>query len=134
MKKHYKEEERRNFIRLSYAVPLAFKVCEKKTISKLLEGYTSDISQSGVLCNISEKVNEGDIIWLSFDRSALNICEELEKRALIYQGGIIARVARIGRKPDKSYDVGVQFITRQEENLTHIYSKVHFIKQELENK
>lgn len=131
MKKVYKGKERRGFVRLSYSVPLAFKICKKKTVSKLLEGYTSDISQSGVLCNIKNKVKKGDIIWLSFDKGTLNICEELEKRAFIYQSGIIGRVARVGSKDNKTYDVGIQFISRQEENLTHIYPKAHFIKQGL---
>lgn len=134
MKKVYKGKERRDFVRLSYSVPLAFKVCKRKTVSKLLEGYTSDISQSGILCNIKDKVKKGDIIWLGFDRGTLNICEELERRAFIYQSGIVGRVARVGSKDNKTYDVGIQFIARQEDNLTHIYPKAHFIKQGLESK
>lgn len=130
----YTDKERRGFVRLSYSVPLDFKVCKRKTISRLLEGYTSDISQSGVLCNIKDKVKKGDIIWLCFDRATLNICAELEKRAFIYQGGIVGRVARVGSKGNKTYDVGIQFIARKEDNLTHIYPKAHFIKQELESK
>ena len=134
MEKSYEGKERRNFVRLVYSTPLAYKVCKKKTVSKLLEGYISDISQSGVLCNIKERVEKDDIIWLSFDRSTLNICEELEKRALIYQNGIIGKVARLKVRPDKTYDLGVRFITRQEENRSHIYPKIHFLKQGLENK
>lgn len=134
MKKVYKGKERRGFVRLSYSVPLDLKVCKRETISKLLEGYTSDISQSGLLCNIKDKVKKGDIIWLCFDRATLNICEELEKKAFIYQGGIVGRVARIGNKGNKTYDVGIKFISRQEDNLTRIYPKAHFIKQGLESK
>lgn len=134
MKISYKGKERRGFIRLDYSSPLAFKVCKKKTVSKLLEGYTSDISQSGVLCNVREKVKKGDLVWLSFDKSTLNICEEIEKRALIYQNGVIGRVARVKPKNSNSFDVGVRFITREEENLTHIFPKVHFMKQEAQDK
>jgi hypothetical protein len=131
MKKKYKGPERRQFVRLDYAAPLGFKVCKKKTVSKLLEGYTSDISQSGILCNIKEKVKIGDILWLSFDRNTLNICEELEKRIFVYQNGIVGKVARIEAKSRASFNVGVQFITREEKNLTHIYPKIHFIQKEL---
>lgn len=134
MKISYKGKERRDFIRLDYSSPLAFKVCKKKTVSKLLEGYTSDISQSGVLCNVREKVKKGDLVWLSFDKSTLNICEEIEKRVLIYQSGVIGRVARVKPKNSNSFDVGVRFITREEENLTHIFPKVHFMNQEAEDK
>lgn len=134
MKISYKGKERRDFIRLDYSSPLAFKVCKKNTVSKLLEGYTSDISQSGVLCNVREKVKKGDILWLSFDKSTLNICEEIEKRALIYQSGVIGRVARVKPKNSNSFDVGVRFITREEENLTHIFPKVYFMKLEAQDK
>ena len=134
MKITFKGKERRDFIRLGYSSPLAFKVCKQKTVSTLLEGYTSDISQSGVLCSVKEKVKKGDLVWLSFDRSTLNICEEIEKRALIYQSGIIGRVARVKQKDKNNFDVGVRFITREEENLTHIFPKVHFMNQEAQNK
>lgn len=129
MKNKYTGLERRNFVRLDYSVPFACKVCKKETISKLLEGYTSDISQGGVLCHIKDKVKEGDILWLSFDRSALIICTEIDKRSLIYQNGIIGKVVRIEDLEDNSYDVGVQFVTREEKNMTNIYPKIHFLQQ-----
>jgi len=129
MKKKYSGPERRNFLRLDYSVPFACKVCKKETISKLLEGYTSDISQGGVLCNIKDKVKKGDILWLSFDRSTLDICAEIDKKSLIYQNGIIGKVARIEDRKGKGYDVGVQFITREETNATNIYPKIHFLEQ-----
>lgn len=127
-KETYKGSERREFLRLDYVTPLAYKVCKKETVDKLLQGYISNISQSGLLCNINDKVNKDDIVWLSFDRSTLNICEGLETRCFIYQSGVIGKVVRIAHKPDNTYDIGVQFITREEENLTHIYPKVHFLK------
>ncbi|KPK98416.1 MAG: hypothetical protein AMJ95_04050 [Omnitrophica WOR_2 bacterium SM23_72] len=126
MKKVYKEPDRRKFLRLEFRTPLQFKVCKKETISMLLEGYTSNISQNGLLCNMREKLKHGDFVWLSFDRATLSICEELEKRALVYQNGIIGKVVRIARKARDSFDVGVQFLTREEKNLTHIYPKMHF--------
>jgi len=128
MEKNYKGPERRKFVRLDYVSPLAYKVCRQETISKLLEGYTSDVSQSGVLCNIKEKVNKDDILWLSFDRDTLAICEALEKRSLIYQSGVVGKVARVEQKNNGEYSVGIQFITREEKNLTHIYPKIHFLE------
>jgi hypothetical protein len=121
--------DRRNFLRLDYITPLACKVCKKETVEKLLTGYTSDVSQAGLLCNVKEKVNTDDILWLSFDRATLNICADLEKRALIYQNGIIGKVVRVESKEDGLYDLGIQFITREEENLTQIYPKIHFLEE-----
>lgn len=128
MRKKYKGSERRKFLRLDYVRPLAYKVCKRKTISKILQGYTSNISHSGLFCNIKEKVKIGDILWLSFDRNTLSICEGMEKRSLVYQNGVVGKIVRIERRKNHTLDVGIQFITREEKNLTHIYPKVHFLK------
>ena len=126
----YKGRERRKFVRLNYLAPLAYKVCKKSTISKILKGYTSNISQSGLLCNVKGKVKKNDIMWISFNREMLGICTDLETRSLIYQNGIVGKVARIQHKRNGSYDVGIQFITREEKNLTNIYPKVYFLEKE----
>jgi len=128
MKGSFKGQERRRFVRLDYATPLQYKICKKDTITKLLKGYTANISEAGLLCNIKDKVKKDDILWLSFDRSTLGICENLEKNSLIYQNGVIAKVARIDHKQDGTYDIGVNFLTREEKNLSYIYPKVHFMK------
>jgi hypothetical protein len=126
-KKGYSGPERRQFLRLDYVTPLGCKVCKKKTISKLLKGYTSNVSETGMLCSIKEKVSKDDILWVSFDRGTLSICEEVEKKALIYQNGVIGKVVRIVRRNGGAFDVGVHFLTREEKNLTHIYPKIHFV-------
>ncbi|MCM8795615.1 MAG: PilZ domain-containing protein [Candidatus Omnitrophica bacterium] len=133
MKQIYQGPERRQFIRLDYVSPLNYKVCKKETISKLLEGYTTNISQAGLLCSIKDRVSKNDILWLSFDRSTLEICQELEKRSLIYQNGVIGKVVRVERKKNNTYAVGVQFITREEKNLTHIYPKIYFLEKKLQD-
>jgi c-di-GMP-binding flagellar brake protein YcgR len=127
--KVYKGPERRQFLRLDYVTPLAYKVCKKETLSILLQGYTSNISQSGLLCNIKESVKKDDILWVSFDRTTLNVCEDLEKRSLIYQNGIVGKVVRAERKIDGTYDVGIQFVTREEKNLTNIYPQIYFLER-----
>jgi c-di-GMP-binding flagellar brake protein YcgR len=112
--KTYVGPERRQFTRLDYIRPLNYKVCKKETLSKLMQGYTKDISQSGLLCNIKDKVRIGDILWVSFDRATLNICEDLEHRVLIYQNGIIGKVTRIQQKSANNFGVGIQFLVREE--------------------
>lgn len=134
MENIYGGTERREFARLNYAEPLAYKVCNKSTISKILEGYISDISQAGLFCNIKDKVNMEDVLWLSFDRATLVVYEEIENRSLIYQNGIVGKVVRIEPKEDSTYDVGIKFITREEKNSTNVYSCVEFLEKEFENK
>jgi len=129
MKKTYKGKERRKFTRFDYTTPLDYKVCKKATISKLLKGYTSNVSQNGLLCNIKQRVKKNDIVWISFDRTTLDVCESLERGSFIYQSGIIGKVVRVKSKPKNSYEVGIQFITRREKNLTNIHPKVYFLKR-----
>ena len=124
---NYQGPERRKFIRLEHVTPLSYKVCNPEIIAKLLEGYTGDVSEAGLFCSLKNKVNPGEIVWLSFDRSTLIVCEELEKRSLIYQNGIIGKVVRVEEENGGDFSVGVQFITREEKNDTHIYPKIHFL-------
>jgi len=130
MENNYNGSERREFARLDYVTPIMFKVCRKEVLDKLLAGYTSDVSQAGLLCNIKENVKLDDILWLSFDRATLNICEELDRRSLIYQNGIIGKVVRTDSQQDGTFNVGVQFIIREEKDLTHIYPKIKFVSNE----
>lgn len=125
--KTYSGQERRQFARLDYIAPLGCKVCKRETLSKLMEGYTRDISQAGLLCEIKAKVKVGDILWVSFDRATLNICEDLERRALIYQNGVIGKVVRVEKKNKQTFGIGMQFLVREEKNLTHIYPKINFM-------
>jgi len=110
-------QERRECARLDYATPLAYKVCKKETLSKLLTGYTSNISTAGLLCNVRETVSPEDVLWLSFDRGMLSVCAELEKNVFIYQNGIIGKVVRVESKGYDNYDVGIKFLTREERNF-----------------
>jgi len=114
MAQAYGGPERREFIRKDFVQPLAYKVCKKDTVTKLLQGYTANVSQTGLLCNIKEKVSPEDILWLSFDRDTLSICSEIEKRSLIYQNGIIGKVVWAEQTKDMTYNVGIHFITREE--------------------
>jgi hypothetical protein len=118
----YTGPERREFIRLDYSSPLAYKVCKPETIHKLLQGYTMNVSQTGLLCTIENEVANGDILWLSFDRSTLILCEEMDRSCLIYQSGIIGKVVRVEPKDD-SYAVGIKFLDREEKNIPHVYAK-----------
>jgi hypothetical protein len=122
--------ERRSFVRLEFSAPLGYKVCKQETVSRLLNGYTSNVSIAGLLCRLTEKVNIDDILWLCFDRATLAICAELEKNAFIYQNGVIGKVVRIDPEETGDYQVGVRFITREETNLTHVYPVIHFLNQE----
>jgi hypothetical protein len=130
MEDNYHGPERREFARLPYSHPLAYKVCKQETLSKLLEGYTVNVSQAGLLCNIKDKVNLDDILWLSFDKSVLVICVEMERKSLIYQNGVLGKVVRVDPGENQSYDIGVKFITRVEKDAKRIESRISSLKNE----
>jgi hypothetical protein len=130
MDNSYSGTEKRDFARLPFSKPLAYKVCKQETLSKILEGYTVNVSTSGLLCNINDKVNLEDILWLSFDKSILIICSEMEKKSLIYQNGVIGKVVRIDQGDNQTYDVGVKFITRVENDAGRITSRISQLKNE----
>ena len=130
MEINYPGPERREFARLSFSKPLAYKVCKQETLSKILEGYTVNISEAGLLCNIKDKVNLEDILWLSFDKSVLIICSEMEKKSFIYQNGVIGKVVRVDLSENQTYDIGVKFITRVEKEVRDIQSRIQLLKNE----
>ena len=106
--------DRRAAVRISCQSPLSFKICKDETIAKIMQGYTQDISRDGLRCTISEDVPIGCILWLKLDTDALMLCEELERRAVILQHGIIGKVIWAEKTKDSNYDIGLQFITREE--------------------
>lgn len=130
MENNFIETERREFTRLEFSKPLAYKVCKQETLSNLLQGYTVNISEAGLLCNIKDKVNLEDILWLSFDKSILIICSEMERRSLIYQNGVIGKVVRVDYGENETYDVGVRFITRVEKDIQNFESRLSLLKNE----
>lgn len=134
MENNYSGSERRDSERLEFSTPLGYKICKRETVDKLLKGYSVDISCSGLLCSIKEKVNKDDLLWLSFSRDTLDFCKELEKRVFIYQNGIIGNVTRVDLDAQGAYNVGIKFIVREEKELGNIYSEVHFLKRDFENK
>ncbi|MFH1360823.1 MAG: PilZ domain-containing protein [Candidatus Omnitrophota bacterium] len=113
MNKVIKPLERRTAIRLPCKTLLTYKVCKESTVEKILEGYTNNISEDGLRCNLPEDVPVGCTLWLRLDRDALAQCEEIEKRAVIIQQGILGKVIWVDQIDQGEFDVGVQFLTRE---------------------
>lgn len=106
--------DRRNTLRVDCHSLIRFKICKEETISKIMEGYTQNVSPSGLKCTITQKVPKGCTLWMQLDREILTLCEEIDKKAVILQHGILGKVVWAEKTPENSYDVGIQFITREE--------------------
>ena len=109
-----KTTEKRAAIRISCEAPLMFKICKPKTISKIMEGYTKNVSKDGLQCSINEQVPVGSTLWLKLDRDTLVLCEEIDKRAVILQQGILGQVIWIAPVREHQFDIGLQFLIREE--------------------
>lgn len=129
MAENFEGQNRRDHERFDCQTPLAYKICNQETLSKLFQGYTVNVSESGLLCYIHDRVKMEDVLWLSFNKSVLELCASMDKHSFFYQNGIIGKVVRITDKPDGTQEVGIHFITREEPNLTHIHSQFHFIEE-----
>ncbi len=97
-----------------------YKVCKKSTISKMMKGYTHNISSAGLMCNLQDRVPKDSILWLQLDPGALNLCEEIERRSVIIQRGVLGKVVW-EKKEDNGYDIGVCFLTREEKKAHGIF-------------
>ena len=106
--------DRRAAVRITCQTPLTFKICKDETIAKIMQGYTQDISKDGLRCTIDHDVPVGCILWLNLDTDALTLCEELERKAVILQHGILGKVIWVERTKEDHYDIGLQFLTREE--------------------
>lgn len=124
-KEKYTGPERRQFMRLPYRSPLKYKVCKEETIDKLMQGYTEDISNSGLLCNIEEDVPVDSVLWLLLDNGALDMCAEIEKRSVILQHGVLGKVVRTYHKRNGTYDVGVRFLVREESSEAELFKRLY---------
>ena len=119
----YTGAERREFIRLSYKKPLMYKICKTSTIAKIMEGYIRDISNSGLRCNLNERVSKGNILWLRLDVGALELCKEIEQKSIIIQQGVLGKVVWQKKLSGLSYDTGVRFLTRKEKPIPGLILK-----------
>ncbi|MDD4941703.1 MAG: PilZ domain-containing protein [Candidatus Omnitrophica bacterium] len=128
MTEHYDGEEKRLRERFECMTPLAYKICSQETLSKLFKGYTINVSETGLLCNIHDSVKVEDVLWLSFNKSVLELCAELDRHSFFYQNGVVGKVVRVEDNRDGTFNVGIHFITREEQNLTNIYPKIHFLE------
>ncbi len=70
-----------------------------------------------------------NILWIDLDIRALNICQEIENSALVFNNGLLGRVVRVEENRQNSgvYGVGVCFLTQSDKNsrdIQDLFSKL----------
>lgn len=123
-------EERREYFRINFASPLHYqsysisknpRLANNNTPGEIVR--THDISESGVMFKTElEPPQISSVLWMNMDIRTLRICKEIEQKALVCNNGILGRVVRVEEdlSNDCYYDVGVCFLTREDQETPEI--------------
>lgn len=111
-------QNRREYFRLDYRRPVKFRVIEDSPESgEVRLGTSANVSESGILFSSSVIPKIASILWMDMDLRTLKICKEIEKRAVVYQKGLLGRVVRLEQDPETdAYNIGVCFVTQDTSN------------------
>ena len=111
------EKDRRQFFRVPYTSTLQYKAyADKATTAK-----AQNISESGILFQTeNEPPKLSSIVWLNLDIRTMKICQEIESKALIFNNGILGKVVRVEEDSNKSYDVGVAFLRKDQRDAAGV--------------
>ena len=127
-------QERREFFRLNYTEPLQFKAYQTgmgRTETASI-GRSRNVSQSGVLFQTQKNPPQlSSIVWVSLDIRTLTICKEIEKRALMFNNGLLGRVVRVEEDANENdlYDIGVCFLTQAEQDSKEVQQVISQISR-----
>jgi hypothetical protein len=109
--------ERREYFRLDYRHPVKFKMLDGEAGGSVRLGTTSNVSETGVLFSSPILPKIASILWMDMDLRTLKICKEIEKRAVVYEKGLLGRVVRLEEDPaTDTYNIGVCFVTQDTSN------------------
>ena len=112
-------EERRKFFRVNFKRPLEYRSFDDKNRT---HATCQNVSQTGILFQTEHAPQMSSILWMGLDIRTLGICKEIEKRALIFNEGLVGKVVRVEEDSTKDnvYDVGVCFITQDQRNTSEV--------------
>ena len=123
-------QEKREFFRLKFETPLQFKSYSttqeqqtKQTSLSTASGVSQNISQSGILFQTNAAPPQlSSILWMRLDLRTLKVCQEIEKRAIIFNEGLLGKVVRVEEDTQNQnlYDVGVCFLTQDQKNSREV--------------
>ena len=126
-------QERRDFFRLKFNQPVQFKAYSTRSSAQLADAASSkDISSAGILFQTNNRPPElSSILWINLDYRMLSICQEIDRRALILNDGILGRVVRVEESASDAsgYDIGICFFTKEQKNSRDVQKIIEEISQ-----
>ena len=128
-------QERRDFFRLKFNNPVQYRAysdTQEKTSKTPSAGTSQDISSAGILFQTENRPPDlSSILWLNLDYRMLKICQEIDSRALIFNGGVLGRVVRVEENHENTnaYDVGVCFLTQDQKDSRAVLKVLNQISE-----
>ena len=124
-------QERREFFRINFTAPLNYKsysaarssASKTAASSSAARAISQNISESGILFQTENNPPQlSSIVWMNLDFRTLSICKEIEKRALIFNNGVLGRVVRVEEdtRDSSRYDIGVCFLKQEQKNSQEV--------------
>ena len=123
-------QDRREFYRVPYKTPLKYRSYavtrsnpSAATAAEASAAVSENISQSGILFQTKDDPPAiSSIVWMNMDFRTLNICKEIDGRALILKNGLLGKVVRVEEdsKNSNAYDVGVCFLTKNQKDAKEV--------------
>ena len=128
--------ERREFFRLKFETPVKFKSYsaakeQAKQAPLSANGVSQNISQSGILFQTDAAPPQlSSILWMHLDIRTLKICQEIEKRAIIFNEGLLGKVVRVEEDPKNHtlYEIGVCFLTQDQKDSREVQAALSALK------
>ena len=119
-----KREDKREFFRINFEAPVEFKAYASQDAApaaSTVKGSSQNISSSGILFQTQTVPPQiSSILWMSLDLRTLQICREIEDRALIFNDGVLGKVVRVEEGAQNRYDVGVCFLTQDQKDSREV--------------
>lgn len=124
-------EERRDFFRINFNTPVEYKTYAGSEPVRGAAGRSQNISQSGILFQTDTNPPAlSSVVWMNLDIRTLRICQEIERRALIFNNGLLGRVVRVEENPKTdNYEIGVCFLTQEQKNTREVQAALEEISK-----
>ncbi len=128
-------KEKREFLRYDYNKAIRYSTIttgeNKSFVSRLLTAVSENLSAAGILftAKAGELPEIASLLILDLDYKIANVCQEIEKRALIINNKLIGKVVRIEDNEDGTCGIGVAFVKQSDPISKNVKSLEDLIKR-----
>jgi c-di-GMP-binding flagellar brake protein YcgR len=121
---------RRSYPRVPYKVPLCFSVCSHNTLQELQDGFSENLSQTGMLLALDVVLPLSSLIILDLNVDMLEHCINMEYLYMTEYKSLIAKVMNVRHNKTKGYySVGISFIKADESKRNDVKKALKCIPQ-----